>query len=296
MTHIGSITRSFSGQSIIGGISVKLVQLLFFILMTTAFQTCAFIQTCRAADQPEARAIMQKVDAREDGDNATLNMQMTLIDKNGSARIREIKSFSKDKGKDTLRLMFFMHPAQIKNTGFLTHDYDDHLKDDDQWLYLPALGKSKRISSNDRSGSFMGSDISYADLTSLNLEDFDFTIIKETEVSSKPCWVIQAIPRSKKVIDETGYTKSVFIVRKDNDLVIREIHWLNEGGYVKYIDAKKVEKIDGIWIRTELKVLKTYNNDTVHTTVLKLSNVKFNQKLDYTLFTVRSLEKGYIVQ
>jgi hypothetical protein len=249
-----------------------------------------------AADDPKARAVMQKVEDRDDGDNATLDMQMTLIDKNGSNRVREIKSFAKDKGKDTLRMMFFMQPVQVRNTGFLTYDYDDHLRDDDQWLYLPALGKSKRISSNDRSGSFMGSDISYADLTSRNLEDYDFSLVKETEVNSNPCWVVQAVPRSKKVIDETGYTKSVFIVRKDNDVAVREIHWLNEGGYIKYIDARKVEKIDGIWVRTELKVMKTYNNDTVHETLLRLSNVKFGQKLDYTLFTVRNLEKGYVAQ
>ncbi len=275
---------------------MKIIYSLLMILAAVVVQPAVQSQVCRAADPTLARAVMQKVEDRDDGDNASLDMQMILIDKNGSKRVREIKSFSKDKGKDTLRLMFFMQPAQIKNTGFLTHDYDDHLKDDDQWLYLPALGKSKRISASDRSGSFMGSDISYADLTSRNLEDYDFSLVKETEVHSNPCWVIQAVPRSKNVIDETGYTKSVFIVRKDNDVIVREIHWLSEGGYVKYIDAKKIEKIDGIWIRSELKVVKTYNNDTVHETLLKLSNIKFGQKLDYSQFTVRSLEKGYFVQ
>lgn len=267
-----------------------------YVVMAAIILAVTPLKDSSAADDPKARAVMQKVEDRDDGDNATLDMQMTLIDKNGSNRVREIKSFAKDKGKDTLRMMFFMQPVQVRNTGFLTYDYDDHLRDDDQWLYLPALGKSKRISSNDRSGSFMGSDISYADLTSRNLEDYDFSLVKETEVNSNPCWVVQAVPRSKKVIDETGYTKSVFIVRKDNDVAVREIHWLNEGGYIKYIDARKVEKIDGIWVRTELKVMKTYNNDTVHETLLRLSNVKFGQKLDYTLFTVRNLEKGYVAQ
>ena len=78
-----------------------------------------------AADDPQARAIMEKVDARNDGDNQTADMEMVLIDKKGQKRIRKIKTFSKDKGDDTYRLMFFVKPADVKNTAFLTYDYDN---------------------------------------------------------------------------------------------------------------------------------------------------------------------------
>ena len=61
--------------------------------------------------------------------------------------------------------MFFLSPADVKDTGFLTYDYDEEGRDDDQWLYLPALKKTKRIASGDKSGSFMGSDFTYADMT-----------------------------------------------------------------------------------------------------------------------------------
>ena len=127
-----------------------------------------------AADDPEARAIMEKVDARDDGDNQTSDMEMILIDKNQKQRIRKIASFSKDKDEDTLKLMFFMEPADVKDTSFLTWDYDDPNKDDDQWLYLPALRKTKRIASTDKDGSFMGSDLNYSDMTDRNLEDYYF--------------------------------------------------------------------------------------------------------------------------
>jgi hypothetical protein len=128
-----------------------------------------------AADDPEARAIMEAVDARDDGDRQTADMEMVLIDKHGNQRVRRIKSFRMDRGEDDLRLMFFQHPADVKDTGFLTYDYDQADRDDDQWLYLPALRKTKRIASTDKSGSFMGSDLNYSDMTSRELDDYDYS-------------------------------------------------------------------------------------------------------------------------
>lgn len=243
-------------------------------------------------DDPAARAIVEKVDARDDGDNQTSDMEMILIDKRGKKRVRRLGLFSKDKGQDTLKLMFFKHPADVKDTAFLTYDYDNPSKDDDQWLYLPALRKTKRIASNDKSGSFMGSDLNYSDMTDRNLEDYDFTLKKEMEVKGVKTWLIESIPRTKKVIKETGYKKSLIIVRQDNYFVIRAIHWEKDGGYLKYVDVKKLELIDGVWVATEMHVTKKKNKQLAHKTILKLNNVKFNQNLDYDLFTVRRMEKG----
>lgn len=247
------------------------------------------------ADDPKARAIMEKVDARDDGDNQTANMEMVLVDKKGQERVRKIHTFSKDKGKDTLKLMFFLHPADVKDTAFLTYDYDDPDKDDDQWLYLPALRKTKRIATADKSGSFMGSDLNYSDMTSLDLEDYDYSFYekgKESEVRGKKVYVIWSVPRSKKVIDETGYEKSLVFVRPDIDMVVRGIRWVKDGGYLKYIDVKNLEKIDDIWVATETLVTKKKGKTTVHKTILTLNDVKFNQNLDDDLFTIRRMEKG----
>ena len=74
------------------------------------------------------------------------------------------------------------------DTGFLTYDYDDPVRDDDQWLYLPALKKTKRIATGDKSGSFMGSDFSYADLTSRELDRYDFRLMKQAEVNGVAVW------------------------------------------------------------------------------------------------------------
>lgn len=247
------------------------------------------------ADNPKARAIMEKVDARDDGDHQTSDMEMVLIDKKGQKRVRKIHTFSKDKGEDTMRLMFFLHPADVKDTAFLTYDYDDPNKDDEQWLYLPALRKTKRIATSDKSSSFMGSDLNYSDMTSRDLEDYDFSFYekaKESEVRGKKVYVIWSVPRSKNVIDETGYEKSLVFVRPDIDMVVRAIRWVKEGGYLKYVDVKGLEKIDDIWVATETHVTKKKNKNTVHKTLLRLEDVKFNQNLDDDLFTIRRMEKG----
>ena len=248
-----------------------------------------------AADDPQARAIMERVDARDDGDNQTGDMQMILIDKRGKQRVRRIATFKKDKGPDTLRLMFFQAPADVKDTAFLTYDYDDPDRDDDQWLYLPALRKTKRIATSDKSGSFMGSDLNYSDMTSRNLEDFDYRFYekgKTAVVRGKKVWVIWSIPRSADVIDETGYKKSLLFIQADIDMVVRGISWEQDGGYLKYLDMRKVEQIDGIWVATDTLVTRKRGKATVHKTVLTLEKVKFNQDLDVDMFTIRRIEKG----
>ena len=258
-----------------------------------AIAAALLAQPLSAAAEPlTGREIMELVDARDDGDNATQDMQMVLIDKNGSQRKRTIRSMSKDYGEDTHTIMFFLTPADVKDTGFLTYDYDEFEKDDDQWLYLPALKKVKRIASSDKSGSFMGSDFNYADMTDRKLDKYDYTLMKETTVDGVPVWQVEAIPNDPKEIKETGYTKSVSFVRKDNYVVIRSVNWVKKGKRLKYFDVKKLEEIDGIWVATEMHMTTKRGKATLHKTVLLMSNIHFNQGHDDDLFSTRQLEKG----
>ncbi len=260
--------------------------LLFFILAL-----CLSLPLAQAEDLT-AREIMQRVDDRDDGDNGIMDLEMVLADKNGDQRIRKIRSFLKDKGEDKQRLMFFIEPADVKDTAFLTYDYDAYAKDDDQWLYLPALRKTKRIASSDRSGAFMGSDFNYADMTRKDLDAYDFKILKEMEVRGEPVWLIEAIPRTREEIKETGYEKSWLMVRKDLFMVVRAVHWVDEGAEVKYLDTPKIEQIDGIWTATHLTMTTKRDKTTQHHTELRFNNVRFGQDLEQDLFSVRRMEKG----
>ena len=239
------------------------------------------------------REIMEKVNARDTGDRSITEMEMILIDKKGNKRVRKLKTFGLEKGKDSLSLMFFLSPADVRNTGFLTFDYDESGKDDDQWLFLPALRKTKRIAAGDKSGSFMGSDLNYSDMTSPDLNLYEYTLMKETEVKGQKVWQIKAVPKTKAEAEKSGYSKSVVFIRQDNYVMIRGVRWVHKKKRNKYLDVRKLEKIEGIWVSTELHVTTKSGKKTLHKTILKQKNVHFNQdEVNEDLFSIRRLEKG----
>jgi len=240
-----------------------------------------------------AREIMEKVENRDEGDDQTADMKMILIDRHGSERVRELKAFKKqDEDETDYQLLFFIYPVDVRNTGFLTIDYKD--RDDRMWLYLPSLNRTRQISTRNRSDSFMGSDLNYADMTSRNLDDFTYAFYetKEMEVRGEKVWVITETPKSEDVVDSTGYKRSLLLVRQDNYYVVRSIRWEDCGNHIKYIDVTELDLIDGIWVGTSIHVNRKRGNETVHQTMLTFENVKFNQDLDFDLFTVRQLEQG----
>jgi hypothetical protein len=261
-----------------------------FIFSTIFSGTIIFPEKAYALS---GREIMEKVNERDDGDRSISEMEMILIDKKGKKRVRKIKTYGREKGKDSQSLMFFLSPADVKNTGFLTFDYDESGKDDDQWLYLPALRKTKRIASGDKSGSFMGSDLNYSDMTSPDLDLYDYTLMKETEVKGTKVWQIKTVPKTKAEAEKSGYSKSVVFIRQDNFMMIRDVRWVYKKKRNKYFDARKIEKIDGIWVSTELHVTTKSGKKTLHKTILKQNNIRFNQdEVNEDLFTIRRLEKG----
>jgi len=239
----------------------------------------------------EVAEIMARVDARDDGDNATSVMEMVLIDKNGHQRSRTLQSFTKDRGNDTQRLMFFLAPGDVRGTGFLTYDYGAANRDDDQWMYLPELHKTKRIAASDKSGSFMGSDFSFADMTRRVLSEWNYQLLREEVVRGKKTWLIEATPANRAVRDRYGYDKSVVFVQQDNFMVVRAVHWLRDGR-LKYLDVKKMLRVSGIWVGTEIEMRTVRDNQIEHRTILRFRDVKFDRNLGDELFSIRRLEQG----
>ncbi len=238
-----------------------------------------------------AREIAQRVHDRDNGKSLVQDMTMTLIDKNGKKRVRSIATFEKDFGKDEYKIMFFKSPADVRDTAFLTYDYDDPAKDDDQWLYLPALKKVKRIPTSDKSSSFMGSDFSYYDMTKRDVDDFDYKILKHVKVRGHDTTMIESTPKSRDVVDESGYTKTIGLVRTDIDMVVRSIGFL-KNGKKKYFDVTKMHKQDGIWVIDEMTMTTKKGRETLHKTILDFTDIKVNPPLKDSIFTTRRLEKG----
>lgn len=263
--------------------------LLLFILCLGAFFVSIPLTRAMAITGLE---IMEQVDARDDGDCMVADMSMLLIDRHGNERLRSLKVFSRDQGQDTWRVQFFLAPADVKDAAFLTYDYHSGAKDDDQWLFLPALHKTKRIASADKSASYMGSDLSYADMTRRVVDEWRYTLLKESKVDGHPVWLVEAIPRDEEVAERYGYEKSVLFIRQDIFFIVRSVNWIRGSGELKYMEVSRLEQIDGIWVGTEIRVKTAAGRVTRHRTVLTFDNVRFNQPLDKDLFSVRRLEKG----
>ncbi len=187
--------------------------------------------------------------------------------------------------------MFFLTPEDVKDTAFLNFDYTNPDRDDDQWLYLPALKKVKRIPTSDKSSSFMGSDFSYYDMTDRNLEDFNYKILKRSKLNGKDVVVVESTPSNDEVIEESGYIKSIGIIREDIDVLVRAIDFL-KNGKKKYFEVKKLHKQDGIWVIDEMSMVLKDGKKTLHKTILKFDNIEVNVPIEDSIFTTRRLEKG----
>ncbi len=262
--------------------------LLIAILLALTIQT-AFAELT-------STQVVRKMDTREDGDTLTRDTLMVLINKNKQKRIRNIKNIRKDYGEDTKALIFFLSPADVRNTAYMSYDWDTSAKEDDSWLYLPALQKVKRIASSDKSSSFMGSDFSYSDINGIEVEDWDYTFAKQSVmVDGADTWVVQGFPKKdakEKVLEETGYLKSLLWIRKDNHLLVKAKYWVKEGKKIKYFKAGDIKLIDGIWTPCKMTMVTTAKGKVEHTSVLKFSNIKYNQSINDTYFTTRTMESG----
>ena len=105
-------------------------------------------------------------------------------------------------------------------------------------------------------------------------------------------WLIEALPKTREEMEETGYKKSLLFVRQDNFVVVRAVHWTVEGNRLKYQDVPGLEQNEGVWTITRMTMTTKKGKATLHRTELDFSNIKYNQDLGEDMFTVRRLEKG----
>ena len=240
-----------------------------------------------------ASEIMKRSDERYTGDTQKSSSVLTLVDKKDRQRVRNLKMFSIDKQDVEKSLIFFETPSDVKGTAYLSYEWEVDDKEDDSWLYLPALQKIKRVAASDESGAFMGSDFSYADINGLDYEDFDYEMVNESEsVAEHDCWVIKSIPKGEDVIKSTGYLSSTSWVRKDNFMVVKSIIDVKKGKKTKYFAAKNIEKIQGVWTARTLQMVTTKNGKKEHASVFEIVDVIYNEDVDENMFDTQVMQRG----
>lgn len=247
-----------------------------------------------APDSTDAKAIMKAVEESVEGDKVKSRITMTITDRAGRTRTRVVKSRSLLFEGGAKQIMVFESPADVQGTGLLSVDYDDGAKNDDQWLYLPSLHKSTRISSSGRSGSFMGTDFSYSDMTQADPSHYDYKIlVPSVKVEGEDCWQIEARPITDKAKTETGYLKSQIWVSKAKLKPLQIKSWVRAGKKLKYITFKDYKKVGGIWAPHKLTARTKRGKTIQSTTVISFSELSYgNAEVTDEIFSQRQLEKG----
>ncbi len=237
------------------------------------------------AQELTGREIVEKVYNLPTGEDQTSNLTMTLINKSGKQRVRIIKQFTKDMGDVEKSIMFFQSPADVKNTSFMSWTYDDESKSDDQWIYLPALKKTKRISSDSKSDYFMGSDFTYDDLGDRKLDDDTHNLIGEETIDGVDYYVVESIPKD----EEYMYSKTKTWIRKDNFIGLKKEFYDEDEDLLKILKIKKFEEISGFLVITSSEMENVQKN---HRTTMVLSNVEINTNISSSKFSERMMMRG----
>ena len=184
-------------------------QILFITLLIVCLPVFAVEGTDDAATRGLEIATESK--ARDLGwKDSQGNLKMILKNQHGQTSTRElhIKTLEQENDGDKA-LTVFDSPKDVKGTSFLSFSHAS--VDDEQWLYLPALKRVKRISSRNKTGSFMSSEFSFEDMTSFEVEKFDYAYLRDEEVDGADCYVLDNFPKDKN----SGYSHRVTYIDKD---------------------------------------------------------------------------------
>jgi outer membrane lipoprotein-sorting protein len=214
----------------------------------------------------------------------TANMVMTLKNKSGATSTRFIRIRTLEvEGDGDKSLSIFDEPADVKGTAMLT--YTHGLKPDDQWLYLPALKRVKRISSRNKSGPFMGSTFAFEDLGSQEVEKYSYNYLRDEACGDWTCHVIERYP----AYEHSGYTRQVVWLDSEAYRVVRTEYYDRKKALLKTLTTADFEQYLGHYWRPG--VMDMENHQTGKSTVLEWDDYQFKTGLSERDFRSQSLKR-----
>ncbi|MBN2509488.1 MAG: outer membrane lipoprotein-sorting protein [Spirochaetales bacterium] len=248
------------------------------------FLLCAAAGLTGLHAQISGQDVMQNVYNRPTGANMTAGLVMTITNSRGATRERSITQYSLDAGTTEKKIMFFTEPADVRDTSFMTWSWDDG-RDDDQWIYLPALKRVKRINSDSKNDSFMGSDFTYDDLGDRHPSEDTHKILREETCNGQECYVIESIP----VEGTDVISKTVTWIIKDTWVGLKKEYYDSKGAIFKELTINNFEKIDGYWVITDM-VMEDLGRGS--STRIEMNNVSFSISLSDSFFSERQMRMG----
>jgi outer membrane lipoprotein-sorting protein len=214
----------------------------------------------------------------------TANMTMTLKNKSGDTSTRFIRMHTLEVENDGDKsLSIFDQPADVKGTAMLT--YTHGLEPDDQWLYLPALKKVKRISSRNKSGPFMGSTYAFEDLGSQEVDKYTYKFLREEACGELTCFVIERYPAYK----HSGYTRQIAWIDKVAYRIVKAEYYDRKKALLKTLTSTDFQQYLGhYWRPGKMDMINHQNGKS---TLLEWNEYKFKTGLSERDFRAQSLKR-----
>ncbi len=219
------------------------------------------------------------------GKDIKVRVVMKLISKGGEERIRELTMLRKnygDTGGNQKYFIYFHQPPDVRGMTFMVFKYP--VKDDDRWLFVPAINMVRRIAAQDKHSSFVGSDFTYEDVSGRDVEDDIHEILREERLGEKDCYVIKSTPKAKDV----DYSYKLSWVDKANYLPLKEEYYDRKGELYKVFTADEVQDIKGFPTVTK-RTMK--NIQSGHKTEVVFTKVDYNTGIEDSLFSERFLKQ-----
>lgn len=251
--------------------------------------TLLFCAATAQAAKPDALRLMKDSDKRHRLSSEKTEAKMILQKQGGEAQARQLSTWTvldDDKG-DKMRVRFSA-PANIKGTALLTLE-DPSNKNDEQWLYLPAFNKTRRVGQAELGDRFVGSDIFYEDLQQREIEDYSYKILGSEKIDGHDCWVIESTPSKAKVVKESPYGKSHIFMRKDNLFVPMVRFFDKRMRPLKELHSEDAKAVtDKAWRADKTTI---FDAQRKHRTVLLIESRQVNPEIAESLFSKHTMDR-----
>jgi hypothetical protein len=217
------------------------------------------------------------------GEDMRARVTMRLVSRDGKERVRELTMSRRDlqDGGEQRYFLYFHRPPDVRDMALLVWKYPG--KDDDRWLYMPALKLVRRIAASDKHTSFVGSDFSYEDVSGREPEEDTHRLIREDKVGGRDAYVAESVPKDPASAD---FSKKLSWIDKATWLPLKEEYYDRRGDLARVFTAEEVKEIQGFWTVSR-RVMK--NVQTGHWSEAVLADVRYDQRLSSDLFGERAL-------
>ena len=245
-----------------------------------------------AAELPDGDEVARRVNERPDGAAVSRTLVMELVDRTGATRTRTTRSFRRDFGDERRSVLFFDAPANLKGTALLTWDHADPAREDVQWLYLPALRKSRRVAMSERGRSFLGTDLTFEDMkneTRLSRDTYRWRTLGEEEVDGRRTFAVEGVPVDERTARDIGYGRVLLRIDAERWLPLLGEYWDPRGEPLKTVRLGDVREVQGVWTPHWIEAESRRNG---HRTRLAFREVVYDPALPEDLFTERALARG----